>query len=222
MFEIGSFIAAVITVAASILATIFFLDYFKDPESAREIERRLHQSEISNMKKDAELVDRDTQLKDIEVKEKHKTFVTQFVKDSYYKTQDKITEVKKEAKKKAAASLKKSKEVMKGNAYEQLVPFIDGLGYNPNDLVFVGGPIDYIGFKGKSEEEITEIVIIEVKTGDSRLNNRQKQIKKLITSINDKRLKWKEYRITTKPTVINHDKKLAKNNQCLCPKCCDL
>jgi predicted Holliday junction resolvase-like endonuclease len=68
----------------------------------------------------------------------------------------------------------KSVEVRTGMIMEKLVPFLEVFKHNPSNSVFLGQPIDYICF---SDDEIT---IIEVKTGDSKMTPKQRQIKKLI------------------------------------------
>ena len=59
---------------------------------------------------------------------------------------------------------------------------------------FLGNPIDFIGFKGLDGDGEVEIKLIEVKTGNSRLNKNQKRVKDAVES---KRLSWVEVRIQT-------------------------
>jgi len=83
-------------------------------------------------------------------------------------------------------SQKKSSEVRLGHIAETLAPFLDQFDFNPEECVFVGKPIDYISF---GEDEVT---IIEVKSGKSQLNSRQRQIRDLIKN---NKVSWKEVRI---------------------------
>lgn len=90
-----------------------------------------------------------------------------------------------EARKKIT-SQKKSSEVRLGLIAETLAPFLDQFNFQPEECSFLGKPIDYISF---GEEEIT---FIEIKSGNAKLNNNQKRIKK---QVEDKKISWKEVRI---------------------------
>ena len=90
-----------------------------------------------------------------------------------------------EARKKVV-SQKKSSEVRLGNIAETLAPFLDQFDFDPETCTFLGKPIDYISF---GEEEIT---LIEVKSGNSQLNSRQRQIR---DQIKNNKVSWKEIRI---------------------------
>lgn len=83
-------------------------------------------------------------------------------------------------------SQKKSSEVRLGNIAETLAPFLDQFDFDPETCTFLGKPIDYISF---GEEEIT---IIEVKSGKSQLNSKQRQIRDQIKA---GLISWKEIRI---------------------------
>ena len=83
-------------------------------------------------------------------------------------------------------SQKKSSEVRLGQITEHIVPFLDAFPYNPKRAQFMGNPIDFVVFDTK------EIAFIEVKTGNSRLNKNQQNIKKLI---DDKKVVFKTIRI---------------------------
>ena len=80
-----------------------------------------------------------------------------------------------------ADAIKKSTAVVKGKVAEQLVPFGTDFGYNPRDARFLGSPIDFLVFEGLTEGDVTRIVFIEVKTGQSaRLSQREKQVQTAI------------------------------------------
>jgi predicted Holliday junction resolvase-like endonuclease len=87
---------------------------------------------------------------------------------------------------KKITSQKKSSEVRLGLVAETLAPFLDQFNFEPEECSFLGKPIDYISF---GEEEIT---FIEIKSGNAKLNQNQKRIKK---QVEDKKIKWKEVRI---------------------------
>jgi predicted Holliday junction resolvase-like endonuclease len=87
---------------------------------------------------------------------------------------------------KKTLSQKKSSEVRLGNIAETLAPFLDQFDFDPENCIFLGRPIDYISF----EDEI--ITFIEVKSGKSTLNTKQRHIRDLVKS---KQITWKEIRI---------------------------
>jgi predicted Holliday junction resolvase-like endonuclease len=47
-------------------------------------------------------------------------------------------------------------------------------------------------FKGSDEKQIDEVVFMEVKSGKSKLNSQEKNLK---DTIENKRVRWEEYRI---------------------------
>ena len=88
--------------------------------------------------------------------------------------------------KKKITSQKKSSEVRLGHIAETLAPFLDQFDFDPENCVFLGKPIDYISF---ADDEIT---LIEVKSGKSQLNSRQRHIRDQVKS---NLVAWKEVRI---------------------------
>lgn len=83
-------------------------------------------------------------------------------------------------------SQKKSSEVRLGHIAETLAPFLDQFDFDPENCTFLGKPIDYISF---GDDEIT---FIEVKSGNSQLNKKQRHIRDLVKG---KLIAWKEVRI---------------------------
>jgi predicted Holliday junction resolvase-like endonuclease len=90
-----------------------------------------------------------------------------------------------EARKKVT-SQKKSSEVRLGHIAETLAPFLDQFDFEPEQCTFLGKPIDYISF---GHDEIT---FIEVKSGNSQLNSKQRHIR---DQVKNKQINWKEIRI---------------------------
>ena len=88
--------------------------------------------------------------------------------------------------KKKVTSQKKSSEVRLGHIAETLAPFLDQFEFDPETCVFLGRPIDYISF---GDDEIT---FIEVKSGKSQLNSKQRHIRDQVKA---KLISWKEVRI---------------------------
>ena len=67
--------------------------------------------------------------------------------------------------------------VVKGLIAEQFAPFTQTfkkLGWNPQEFKFLGRPVDGVQF----QED--EIIIVEFKTGNSQMSDKQKHIKELV------------------------------------------
>jgi len=70
---------------------------------------------------------------------------------------------------------KQSQSVNYGKITEQFFPFNSNYPYNTQNFRFLGSPIDGIQF------EDDKIIILDFKFNTSRLNEKQKNIKKLIS-----------------------------------------
>jgi predicted Holliday junction resolvase-like endonuclease len=92
-------------------------------------------------------------------------------------------------------SLKRSDRIARGFAIENLAPLIQS-EYSPKDFRHFGDPIDYIVFDGLSElqkgdiSELRNVVFLDIKTGNSRLNTVQRRVR---DAINDGRVSFKVY-----------------------------
>ena len=89
---------------------------------------------------------------------------------------------------------KASRAILGGVFYEQVAPFLPNF---PKDLKasearFIGKPIDFLIFKGMDEQNISEVVFVEVKTGKSQLTPNERKLK---DAIHEKRVRWYEYRV---------------------------
>jgi predicted Holliday junction resolvase-like endonuclease len=87
----------------------------------------------------------------------------------------------------------RSRATMRGQIAEHFAPYLPGF---PSDLKasearFIGKPVDFLVFKGIDEQNITELVFVEIKTGKARLTNTEKQVRSAIIG---KRVRWREYR----------------------------
>lgn len=90
-------------------------------------------------------------------------------------------------------AIKRSKAVINGQVVEQVAPFLPDFPCSPSDARFIGKPVDFIAFPGLSEKEkVDEVLLIEVKTGQSALNSREKEIKK---AVSEGKVRYVEYRI---------------------------
>ncbi len=69
---------------------------------------------------------------------------------------------------------KRSQSVRYGKLTEQFMPFLESYPYDSHDFRFLGTPIDGVQFTEDS------VVLIEFKTADSQLSNRQRAIQKIV------------------------------------------
>ena len=98
--------------------------------------------------------------------------------------------IKKSSKSERKDAVNRSRAVLSGQMIEQVAPF---LPCNPADVRFVGKPIDFIAFPGAvSNKPISEILFIEVKSGNSVLSEREKEIK---LAVEKGKVRYVEYRI---------------------------
>lgn len=96
-------------------------------------------------------------------------------------------------------AIEKSRQVLSGQFSEQLAPILPDFKYNPSDCRFIGKPVDFIVFNGLSNGELKDITFLEVKSGDSKLNNNQKDVKKVVDS---GKVKFDEYRVDKRITKL--------------------
>lgn len=89
-------------------------------------------------------------------------------------------------------AITKSRAVIGGQFSEQLAPYLPNFEFNPTECKFLGKPIDFIVFKGMDEKNINEVIFVEVKSGKSKLNGHEKNLK---NTIEKKKVRWVEYRV---------------------------
>jgi predicted Holliday junction resolvase-like endonuclease len=86
-------------------------------------------------------------------------------------------------------AIHRSQSVIIGKVTEHLSPYIPTFPFNPKDARFIGAPIDFLVFDGLDDGNIREIVFVEVKTGNSSLNPKQRQIRDAVLA---QRVQWRE------------------------------
>jgi len=94
-------------------------------------------------------------------------------------------------------AISRSAATIIGKVGEHLAPIIifSNYGINPKDIRFIGTPIDFIAFKGLSDEKPEKIIFIEVKSGKTlALTDREKKVKELIDA---GRVEWKLIHLPT-------------------------
>lgn len=81
---------------------------------------------------------------------------------------------------------KRSQSSKYGKMTEQFLPFLGEYPYNPQNFRFLGTPIDGVQF------EDDKIIFIEFKAAGSQLNQKQRNISKIIS---DGKVTFEEHRI---------------------------
>jgi predicted Holliday junction resolvase-like endonuclease len=89
-------------------------------------------------------------------------------------------ELVEEVKKARQDSKFRSSAVNWGKSIEHFVPFMTKFPLPPEDVVFLGMPIDYVGFTDTESAKKCKVHFVEVKSGVSFLSTKQKNIKRAI------------------------------------------
>lgn len=89
-------------------------------------------------------------------------------------------------------AVKQSKATTLWFVNEKIAPILPNFPYNYKDLMFMGKWVDYIVFDGLSEGYVEQIVLLELKSGKSRLNKNEKLIK---NAVDKGKVKYKVLRI---------------------------
>ena len=97
-----------------------------------------------------------------------------------------------------AVSQRKSAEVRLGKIGENIAPFVHDWPYDSSNFRFIGSPVDGIQFNDDG------IIMIEIKTGGSRLTKTQKKAKSLIK---EGKFYFETFRINDKGCVLKREKK---------------
>lgn len=77
---------------------------------------------------------------------------------------------------------RRSSAVTAGKIYEQLAPILPGFRFNPKDVRFLGSPVDFVVFDGLEDGKSVYVRFIELKSGDSKLTDREKAVKDAVES----------------------------------------
>jgi predicted Holliday junction resolvase-like endonuclease len=95
-------------------------------------------------------------------------------------------------------AVQRSRSVLSGMFAEQLAPYLPNFPFSPTEAKFIGAPIDFLVFKGMDAQHIEEVIFVEVKSGSARLNHNEHSLK---DAIDNKRVRWHEYRV---PSPVTH------------------
>ena len=87
--------------------------------------------------------------------------------------------------------LKQSRAVIGGLVSEQIAPLLSDFPFDPGDCRFIGKPVDFIIFRGMNEQNITDVIFVEVKSGKAKtLNAQEKRLREVIQA---GRVSWYQY-----------------------------
>ncbi len=93
-------------------------------------------------------------------------------------------------------AIQRSLAVISGKVHEQVVPFLPGFDFNPQDARFLGSPVDFVVFDGLSAGAVTRVVFVEVKTGAATLSERERRVRE---AVQNGRVEWLELRPPVSP-----------------------
>jgi predicted Holliday junction resolvase-like endonuclease len=96
----------------------------------------------------------------------------------------KVSEIRKD-------TAKRQRAVIGGQVSEQLAPYLPDFPYRASEARFIGKPVDFLVFVGMDDKKIEKVVFVEVKTGKSRLNDQERNLKE---TIEKGRVEWLVYR----------------------------
>ena len=77
-------------------------------------------------------------------------------------------------------AIRRSGSVSKGKVVEHFAPFLVSDDLNPNEIVFMGSPIDLISFSNIDNNKELSIDFLEIKSGNATLNKKQRLIRNAI------------------------------------------
>jgi predicted Holliday junction resolvase-like endonuclease len=89
-----------------------------------------------------------------------------------------------------------------GKTIEHFVPFMTKFPIPPEDVVFLGMPIDYVGFTDTGSKTKCTVHFLEVKSGSAFLSDKQKNIKKAI----------QEGRVEFHEIAVDHNRAEVREN----------
>ena len=135
---------------------------------------------LTRLKKDRDKLQEQLDSLEMEIEDVESTYQQKLEEQQYrFDTEiDKhIGKREKEIRDKAIA---KSRASQLGKTLEKVAPMFPGFGHHPYDVRPVFDPIDFVVFDGYFKGEVTDLVFVEFKTGQSRLNDVQSSIQEAV------------------------------------------
>lgn len=79
-----------------------------------------------------------------------------------------------------------------GKILEKIAPAVEGFKYDPRDCRGLFEPIDYVVFRGLTKDAgfVNSLIFLDIKTGNARLNEHQRQIQK---AVEQGKVAWDRY-----------------------------
>ena len=79
-------------------------------------------------------------------------------------------------------AIKRSRSVLSGKSAEQLAPLVPEFSerFEASEARFLGAPVDYVIFDGIGTGQLREVVLVEVKTGKSRLTPNEREVEQAV------------------------------------------
>ena len=105
-------------------------------------------------------------------------------------------------------AVSQSKAITRGQIYEQFAAHFPGFDFNPKDAQFLGRPVDFVVFDGLDEGSLRRIVFVEVKTGTSTLNTRERRVRDVIRS---GAVEWREMRLAGGPILSSSERSALRS-----------
>ena len=102
-------------------------------------------------------------------------------------------EIKKKEKEIRQDAIARSRVTTLGRTIERIAPMFSGFGHHPADVRPLFEPLDFVVFEGLFSGEVTDVIFVEFKTGQSQLNTTQRSIKNAVAR---KRVHFEEARMT--------------------------
>ena len=90
-------------------------------------------------------------------------------------------------------SVERSRSSLSGQFLEKLAPHFPDFPYDPTEIRFIGTPVDYVVFRGLSTGTVEEIILLEVKSGESDLSKGQRRIR---DAVDAGKVRWELYRVS--------------------------
>ena len=103
---------------------------------------------------------------------------------------DRQEELKKSMKRATTGAQTTTKSVNFGKLLEKFLLTMKDFKWELSDCRFLGDPIDFVIFQGLSAGKIESVRFMEVKSGNARLNDHQKNIKE---AIENNKIKYEEF-----------------------------
>ena len=103
-------------------------------------------------------------------------------------------------------ALRGQKSTISGTIAEKFCPFAPEYPYNLNDVVAVFDTCDFMVFTGRTDGKITEVVFQEMKSGDPRLSDLQRQLRDCVKT---QRVRWETWQFKDGKWIlvkeVNHE-----------------